>query len=114
MTAFPTTYPVMADGFRIEVDDGAVESRSDDGTLRIRRLWATSKSRITFRIGILTSVQSLAVTQFYRSYRSQTITWTNPFTSVVFNVVMTSEPLMVEMFGGLQCIMEIYMEGVEQ
>ena len=111
---FPTVYTILADGFRVEGDDGAETSRADDGTLRVRRLWATDRVTITFRIGPLTAVQKQAVLQFYRSYRYQEIEWTDPTSSITYDVLMTREPVPVQMITGDTFVMEIYMEGVEQ
>lgn len=113
---FPTIYPVLHDGYAIEPGDGVEESFADDGTPRYRRLWANDWTDIRFRIGPLTPTQKLAVLQFYRSYRYQYIEWTDPFTGIVYDVIMTRFPRMssTEVSAGRTCVLEIFMKGTER
>lgn len=113
MAAFPSVYQVIEDGYSVEGDDGSELSRADDGTLKIRRLYGATRYNITFRIAPLSAAQTQAVRQFYESYKTQTITWTDPYTSVVYDVLMTRQPRIVDM-NTPWATMEVDMEGVPQ
>lgn len=113
MTAFPDIYDVDSQGYSVDPNDGASLSRADDGTLRIRRLYAATRFDITFRLYSLTSAQSEAVLQFYESYKYEVITWTDPFTSVVYDALMTEPPRIVDV-KGLWAEVEVKMEGTRQ
>lgn len=113
MTAFPSTYAVDSKGYSVEPNDGTSASRADDGTLRIRRLYASTRFAIKFRLYKMTSTDTEAVLLFYESNKNQQITWTDPFTSVVYSVLMTEPPSIIDV-SGLWSEMEVRMEGVRQ
>ena len=54
------------------------------------------------------------VRQFYRSYRNQEITWTNPFTAITYEGYMISPPQVIGDVVGPYGIMEVYFEGTVQ
>lgn len=109
---FPTVYKVIEDGYSIRSTDGAEQSRADDGTLRIRRLWGQDRTLITFRVGLLTQSEYAALIQFYRSYRFQAIGWTDPLSGIAYSVLMTEEPRQVQVYATGLLVAEVSMEGV--
>jgi hypothetical protein len=113
MTAFPSTYPVSRDSYSVVPDDGSIASRADSGKLRIRRLYANTTYVITFQLVRLLPVDLAALESFYATNRLSEIEWTDPYTSVVYVVQMTSVPRVVKVEGAYNSV-RIEMEGVRQ
>lgn len=115
MASFPTVYApkTLQDGYSVEGDDGSELSRADDGTLKIRRLYGETRYSIRFRLAPLSAAQTEAVKQFYESYKTQVIDWTDPYTGVVYDVLMTRQPRITGMQGPW-ATMQVEMEGVPQ
>lgn len=110
---FPTTHTVQEEGYRINLRDGTVVDYADDGTLRKRIFHPVNHYEITFAIGPMTGADVEGIRQFYTSYRNQEITWTDPFTGVTYDVVMTQPPEHVRMRGRWE-FLQINMYGAAQ
>lgn len=107
---FPTIYKVLQDGYDVEMDDGSQVDRADSGKLWVRRLYNLDHYVITFRVGFLSGQDVENIRNFYRSYRNEPIEWQDPYTGVMYDVIMTSPPQHVHT-DGLLGIVEVYMEG---
>lgn len=99
MTAFPSIYNVMRDGYDVVPRDGAVTSRADDGTLRVRRLWSETRVDIAFNLDLMSKSDFAALAQFYESYKYEQIEWTDQFTDTTYDVLMLEPPRITERHG---------------
>jgi hypothetical protein len=113
VTAFPTIYAIDSEGYSVVADDGAEQLRAASGKLRIHRLYNANRYNITIRLAGLTAAQTLAVDQFYESYKNEEITWTDPYTELVYDVVMRVPPRIADMRAPLAWV-EVQMEGTRQ
>lgn len=111
MSAFPTAYPIMREGYQVDPMDGAEYTRAMDGTLRGRRLWSETRRSIRFRLDLMSAADFAVVEQFYEDYKFQKVTWTDNFTSTTYSVDMTAPPRISSRHGPYVRV-DVQMEGV--
>jgi hypothetical protein len=112
MTAFPS-YKINQDGYSVRPRDGSNETRADSGKLRIRRLYGATRFEISFRLFGMSGSDVTTLQAFYETNKNSEIEWTDPFTSVTYDVLMTSPPY-VTRIEGPWAEMSVDLEGTAQ
>lgn len=113
MTAFPDIYMVASRGYQVDPDDGTELLRASSGKLRAQRLYDETRYNIRFLLVGLTAANTQALRQFYETYKLETLEWTDPYTGVIYDVIMTRPPRVV----GVEtpwATAQIEMEGTRQ
>ena len=98
--------------YRVEIDDGSVEDRADDGTLLVRSFYPLPRYRITLTHPMLTADQYKAHRQFCRTYRFEPVDFTDPLTGDTYNVLIRQQPSISAVQGGAWITCSVVLEGV--
>lgn len=113
MTAFPSGFNVMRSGYSVVPRDGSEMTRADDGSPRIRRLWADTRADISFQLDLMSAADWSTISTFYETNKGGLITWTDTFTSITYDALMLEPPVITERQGPWVRV-RIVMEGVPQ
>lgn len=110
MVDYPSL-PINADDYSIEPSDGSQSTRADDGTLRIRRLYAAISYQIRITHPYLSPAEFAELETFYLTYRSAPVRWTDPLTGFVYEALMLGPPKHTHVNGGTHLDVSMEMEG---
>lgn len=107
---YPTQYGIGIDGFTVTPDDGSDAKRADDGTLRIRRLYAASRYAIQIPHPYVLNADYLALLAFYDANKND-VQFTDPRTGVQYTGMLTKPPAITAQRSALRCDVMMYFEG---
>lgn len=110
MVDYPSL-PISADEYSIEPSDGSQSTRADDGTLRIRRLYAAISYQIRITHPYLSAAEFAELEAFYLVNRSTPVRWLDPLTGIAYEALMLGPPKHVRVNGGLRLDVNMEMEG---
>lgn len=113
MTAFPSSYGTDAGRYRVMPEDGSSVTEADDGSTRIQRLYGADQYRISFELFGLSLDDRAALMAFYDTNRATQVEWTDPFTGLVYDVLMLRPPR-VERVYGLRMSISFELRGTQR
>lgn len=113
MTAFPAAYGIDQDTYEVVPEDGSQVSEADDGTTRIRRLYGATQYRIEFELFGLSVSDQATLSAFYETNKNTIVEWTDPYTSIVYDLLMLRPPRRERMYG-LHASMSFEFRGTAQ